>query len=273
MLYGREREQAAVEALLQGARAGRSGVLVLRGEPGIGKTALLDHAVAAAGGFRVVRATGVEYEADLPFAGLNLLLAPALDRLPGLPGPQRRALQRAFGLSDEPAAAGAAPDRLLAGLATLTLLADLAEKEPLLCVVDDAQWLDRASAEALLLAARRLQAEGVVLLFGARDGEGAWSASGLPELRLGALSADAARALLGERAAGLSERARSRVLAQAHGNPLALSELPVASGPEGDGGTGLTDRTGLAAGPGAGSVPLAGQLQLAYHGQVSRLPA
>ena len=256
MLYGREREQAAVEALLTGARAGRSGVLVLRGEPGIGKTALLDHAVeAAAPDFRVVRATGVEYEADLPFAGLNLLLSPAPDRLSGLPAPQRRALERAFGLSDEPAVPAAAPDRLLAGLATLTLLADLAEKEPLLCVVDDAQWLDRASAEALLLAARRLQAEGVVLLFGARDGEGAWSAPGLPELRLGALAADAARALLAERAADLGDQARSRVLAQAHGNPLALSELP--SGPA----------------PGAEGVPLAGQLQLAYHGQVSRLPA
>ena len=260
MLYGREGEQAAVEALLTGARAGRSGVLVLRGEPGIGKTALLDHAVrAAAPDFRVVRATGVEYEADLPFAGLNLLLSPALDRLPGLPAPQRRALERAFGLSDEPAAPAAAPDRLLAGLATLTLLADLAEKQPLLCVVDDAQWLDRASAEALLLAARRLQAEGVLLLFGARDGEGAWSAPGLPELRLGALSAEAARALLAERAAGLSDHARSRMLAQAHGNPLALSELPTAAGPEADAG--------------AGTVPLTGQLQLAYHGQVSRLPA
>lgn len=256
MLYGREREQAAVEALLADARDGSSGVLVLRGEPGIGKTALLEHAVAAAApDFRVVRATGVEYEADLPFAGLNLLLSSALDRLPGLPAPQRRALERAFGLTDEPVVPTAAPDRLLAGLATLTLLADLAEKQPLLCVVDDAQWLDRASAGALLLAARRLQAEGVVLLFGARDGEGAWSAPGLPELRLGALSADAARALLAERAAGLSDHARSRVLARAHGNPLALSELPAAPGPEAD------------------AVPLTGQLQLAYHGQVSRLPA
>ncbi|MFC1404681.1 MULTISPECIES: AAA family ATPase [Streptacidiphilus] len=268
MLYGREGEQAAVEALLAGARAGRSGVLVLRGEPGIGKTALLEHAVeAAAPDFRVVRATGVEYEADLPFAGLNLLLSPALDRLPGLPAPQRRALERAFGLSDEPAAPTAAPDRLLAGLATLTLLADLAEKQPLLCVVDDAQWLDHASAGALLLAARRLQAEGVVLLFGARDGEGAWSAPGLPELRLGALPADAARALLAERAAGLSDHARSRVLAQAHGNPLALSELPAAPGPDGP-----VDGAGAGV-EAAGAVPLAGQLQLAYHGQVSRLPA
>ena len=260
MLYGREDEQAAIGGLLAAAGSGRSGVLVLRGEPGIGKTALLDHAEGAAvgAGFRVIRACGVEYEAELPFAGLNLLLGPVLDRLSGLPGPQRRSLERAFGLVDE--AAGSGPsDRLLAGLAVLTLLSELADDQPLLCCVDDAQWLDRESAGALLLAARRLQAEGVVLLLAARDGEGSWAAPGLPELRLGALPEPAARALLGERADGLGGAALNRLVAEAHGNPLALTELPTAlpGGPAEEGG----------------SVPLAGRLQLAYHGQVSRLPA
>ncbi|MFJ6774569.1 AAA family ATPase, partial [Kitasatospora sp. NPDC091257] len=199
MLYGRESEQAAVDGLLDAARAGRSGVLLFRGEAGIGKTALLDDAVARAGeSFRVIRAAGVEYEAELPYAGLSLLLAPGLDRLDALPGPQRRALEAAFGLSDEgrpggrgvdgvpvadgpaadgsvaggPAAAEGRADRLLAGLATLGLLADLAADQPLLCVMDDVQWLDRASLDALLLAARRLQAEGVALLLAARAGGG-----------------------------------------------------------------------------------------------------
>jgi DNA-binding CsgD family transcriptional regulator len=260
VLYGREDEQAAIGSLLRAAAGRRSGVLVLRGEPGIGKTALLDDAAesAAAAGFRVIRASGVEYEAELPFAGLTLLLGPALDRLPALPGPQRRSLERAFGLAEE--TAGPAPsDRLLTGLAVLALLAELADEQPLLCCVDDAQWLDRESAGALLLAARRLQAEGVVLLLAARDGEGSWAAPGLPELRLGELGEPAARALLGERAAaaGLGPAALGRVVAAAHGNPLALIELP--ADPAGEGGS--------------DSVPIAGRLQLAYHGQVSRLPA
>ena len=260
MLYGREPEQGAVEGLLDGARQGRSGVLVLRGEPGIGKTALLDHAVGAAEGFRVIRAAGVEYEAELPFAGLHLLLGPVLDRLPDLPGPQRRALERAFGLTD--AAAGpAAEDRLLAGLAVLTLLSELADEQPLLCLVDDAQWLDRESSAALLLAARRLQADGVVLLLAAREGEGDWSAPGLAELRLGALGDAAAGELLDARAAApgraLGPEARGRVLAEAHGNPLALMEL------SGEQPSGAVRSAG----------PLDGRLQLAYHGQVSRMPA
>ncbi|QMU69231.1 AAA family ATPase [Streptacidiphilus sp. P02-A3a] len=267
MLYGREHERAGIERLLAEARQGRSGVLVLRGEPGIGKTALLDHAAGAAEGFRVIRAGGVEYEAELPFAGLHLLLGPALDRLPVLPGPQRRALERAFGLvePDAGATAGAAPaDRLLAGLAVLTLLSELADEQPLLCLVDDAQWLDRESSAALLLAARRLQAEGVVLLLAAREGEGHWSAPGLPELRLGALGAAAAGELLAARAAGagaaLDRESRNRVLAEAHGNPLALLELP-------------GERPGAPGPADPGEVPLAGRLQLAYHGQVSRMPA
>ncbi|GGV04164.1 LuxR family transcriptional regulator [Kitasatospora herbaricolor] len=275
MLFGRGAEQAAIGRLLDEARGGRSGVLVLRGEPGIGKTALLEHAAAAAGPeFRVIRATGVEYEAELPFAGLTLLLAPGLDRLPALPGPQRRALEGAFGLAEE---SGPAGGRLLTGLATLGLLAELASEKPLLCLVDDAQWLDGSSAEALLLAARRLQAEGIVLLLAARDDEGAIPAAGLPELRLAGLDEPAAAELLsaqagfGAPAAGddvpadgagrVPPDVRRRVLAEARGNPLALTELPAALAAEPAGSAG------------SGRLPLTSRLRLAFHGRVSGLPA
>ncbi|GAA2138111.1 LuxR family transcriptional regulator [Kitasatospora kazusensis] len=255
MLYGRGREQAVIDGLLHGARDGRSAVLVLRGEPGIGKSALLEYAAGRAGeSFGVIRATGVEYEAELPFAGLSLLLAPALDRIGALPGPQRRALEGAFGLAER-----GPGDRLLTGLATLGLFAELAAEQPLLCLVDDAQWLDRASAEALLLAARRLQAEGVVLLLAARDGEGAFDAAGLAELPLTGLSPTAAAELLSARAADHPPAVRQRALAEAHGNPLALTELP---------GALARERPGA-----VGGLPLTGRLQLAFHGQVSRLPA
>ncbi|WP_405365705.1 ATP-binding protein [Kitasatospora sp. NBC_00039] len=279
MLYGREQEQAVVDALLDGARDGRSGVLVLRGEPGIGKTALLEYAAASAGdAFRVVRVTGVEYEAELPFAGLSLLLAPGLDRLAALPGPQRRSLEGAFGLSDDAAPAGAPGDRLLTGLATLGLLAELASEQPLLCIVDDVQWLDRASLDALLLAARRLQAEGVALLLAVRDagasggaagsggpggatgpGVGALPLAGLPELRLAGLAEPAAAQLLDSRAAlGLAGGVRRRLLAEAAGNPLALTELPA------------TVEEAADSAPGA--LPLTSRLQIAFHGQVTGLP-
>ncbi|MGW2375506.1 AAA family ATPase [Kitasatospora sp. NPDC001683] len=259
MLYGREHEQAAVDGLLARARDGRSGVLLLRGEAGIGKTALLDDAVARAGAaFRVIRAAGVEYEAELPFAGLSLLLAPGLDRLDVLPGPQRRALEAAFGLGEEPTAPA---DRLLVGLATLGLLAELAAEQPLLCVLDDVQWLDRASLEALLLAARRLQAEGVALLLAARTEGGAPTSErqlGLPEIRVtGLAEADATR-LLSERAGpDLPAAVRDRLLAEAAGNPLALTELPVATGPQAHT---------------AGGLPLTSRLLIAFHGQVTGLP-
>ncbi|MDH6138258.1 DNA-binding CsgD family transcriptional regulator [Kitasatospora sp. GP30] len=260
MLYGRAGEQASVDALLAAARQGRSGVLVLRGEPGIGKSALLEYAAERADGFRVIRATGVEYEADLPFAGLQLLLSPALARLPVLPAPQRRALEAAFGLAE----GGGLTERLLSALGTLGLLAELAAETPLLCLVDDAQWLDRSSADALLLTARRLDREGVVLLFAARDGEGEFSAPGLPELRLEPLDPSAAAELLAARAQTADGSAadaglRYRVLAEARGNPLALTELPAAA----------------AAGPvgSEGPVPLTGRLREAFLGQVARLPA
>ncbi|MFJ9772606.1 AAA family ATPase [Kitasatospora sp. NPDC101157] len=266
MLHGREHEQAAVDGLLARARDGRSGALLLRGEAGIGKTALLDDAVARAGqGFRVIRVAGVEYEAELPFAGLSLLLASGLDRLDVLPGPQRRALEAAFGLGDGSAGTGAEPpggpaDRLLVGLATLGLLAELAAERPLLCVVDDVQWLDKASLDALLLAARRLQAEGVALLLAARTEGGAPDERplGLPELRVAALAETAATRVLTERAGpDLPAAVRDRLLAEAAGNPLALTELPVPTGPQ-------TNT--------AGGLPLTSRLLITFHGQVTGLP-
>ena len=177
MLYGRATERAIIDRLLADARAGRSGALVVRGEAGVGKTALLDYAAAAAGtvasdhgappgvaAVRVVRGAGVQSEAELPFAGLHLLLGSVLDRRVALPQPQRDALDAAFGLRR------VGPyDRFLVGLAVLSLLAELAEDGPLVCLIDDAQWLDRASAEALVFAARRLGAEVIAIIFSARD--------------------------------------------------------------------------------------------------------
>ena len=215
-VHGRDAELAALDGLLGQARNGTSGALVLRGDPGIGKTALLAQAAGRAGGFQVIRATGVEEESGLPFAGLHLLLRPVLGRAAALPDVQAEALRGALGL------AKAGPhDRFLVGLAVLSLLSELAADQPLLCVVDDAQWLDRASADSLLFAARRLDAESVVLLFAARPG--AFPAAGVPELRLRGLSAKAAAELL---PAGLPAGRRYRVLAEAAGNPLALLELP-----------------------------------------------
>src|SRR5919198_1447615 len=153
-LQGRRNECAALDRLLQDVRAQQSRVLVLRGEAGVGKTALLEYLVANASGCRIARAAGVESEMELAFAGLHQLCAPMLGRLRHLPSPQRDALNTAFGLS-----AGPPPDRFLVGLAVLNLLADAAEEQPLICIVDDAQWLDRVSAQTLAFVARRLLAE------------------------------------------------------------------------------------------------------------------
>src|SRR3954454_25027765 len=162
-LRGRSEERALLDGLPARARARHSGVLVLRGEAGFGKTALLDHAIRSATDLTVLRADGVESEAELAFAALHQLCAPVLDGLDRLPGPQRDALAITFGLD-----AGPAPDRFLVGLATLNLLSEAAQERPLLCVIDDAQWLDGASAQALAFAARRLQTESLVMLFAAR---------------------------------------------------------------------------------------------------------
>ena len=163
-LHDRRDEGAALERLLEAARAGRSGALVVRGEAGIGKTALLNNAIESASDLQVARAEGVESEMELPFAALHQLCAPMVDRLERLPGPQRDALEIAFGVRE-----GAVPDRFMVGLAALGLLAEVAEERPLLCVVDDAHWLDKASAQTLAFVARRLFAESVVLLFGTRE--------------------------------------------------------------------------------------------------------
>ncbi|MFE3196150.1 AAA family ATPase [Nocardia sp. NPDC059240] len=251
-LRGREREQQTLETLIAGAREGHSAVLVLRGEAGIGKTALLDDAAAHAGDLRLLRGTGIEAEAELPFAGLQLLLRPALDRLPSLPEPQRVALTGALGLGP----GGGEP--MLTGLAVLSLLTEYADGSGLLVVVDDAQWLDRASQHALLFAARRLHAEGVALLFGVREGEGSFETTGLPETRLTGLSPEASAALLDEHA--LTPTVRYRLLAEAQGNPLALRELPIAMAAE------------PTADLSAGALPLTDRLRLAFHGRISRLP-
>src|SRR3954464_12330436 len=176
-LIGRGDELRTLDQLLEAVRAGESGALVLRGEPGIGKTALLEQAVASATDFRVARAAGVEGEMELAFATLQQLCAPMFDRLELLPAPQRDALGVAFGLR-----AGDPPDRFLVGLAALSLLSAVAEEQPLLCVIDDSQWLDRASAQALAFVARRLLAESVAVVFATREPSEEFS--GLPELRV-----------------------------------------------------------------------------------------
>jgi hypothetical protein len=215
----------------------------------VGKSALLEYAAAAAGSMRVLRCAGTESESELAFAALHLVLRPGLRHLDALPGPQAAALRGAFGL-----AAGPPGDRFLVGLAALSVLSEQAAREPVLCLVDDAHWLDHASAAALLFAARRLDAEGVVVLFAAR--ESGFEAPGLAELRLGGLDAAAARALLAERSAGLAAPLRESVLAEADGNPLALLELPA-----------MADRS-----PELGPLPLPQRLQEAYLQQIRGLP-
>ena len=240
VLLDRLAERSALDGLLEAARVGRSGALVVGGEPGVGKTALLEYVIESAPGFQVARAAGVESEMELPFATLHQLCAPMLDRLKRLPGPQRDALGVAFGLT-----AGAAPDRFLVALAALSLLSDAAGEQPLLVVIDDAQWLDRASAQALAFVARRLLAESVALVFATREPDGEFQ--GLPELVVGGLQEGDARELLGSVIrAPLDERVRDRILAETRGNPLALLELPRGLAPaELAGGLGLLDALGL----------------------------
>ena len=219
-LRGRAVERATLDRLLNAVRSAEGHALVLRGEPGVGKTALLDDAIGSAPDLRVLRAVGVESEMELAFAALQQLCAPVLDRLGRLPGPQQAALRVAFALSG-----GEAPDRFLVGLAALSLLSEVAEERPLLCVVDDAQWLDEASALALAFVARRLLAEPVAIVFVTRKPID--SLSGLPELVIGGVDDDAARLLLASEIRGpLDERVRERIVAETRGNPLALLELP-----------------------------------------------
>jgi DNA-binding CsgD family transcriptional regulator len=258
-LRGRGGECGVLDRLVAGARVGRSGVLVVRGEAGAGKSALLEFVAGRAAGCRVVRAAGVESEMELAFAGLHQLCGPMLDHLDRLPGPQRDALGTAFGLS-----AGGAPDRFLVGLAVLSLLADVAEEQPLVCVVDDAQWLDQASAQALAFVARRLLAEPVALVFAARTGGPEQGLEGLPELPVRGLSDADARAVLGAALRGpLDEAVRDRIVAESRGNPLALLELPRGLTPaELAGGFGLP-----------GVMPLASVIEQGFVRRLEPLPA
>ncbi|MCW7940511.1 LuxR family transcriptional regulator [Streptomyces hygroscopicus] len=224
-LIGRHDEIRQLDALLEAARESRGGALVLRGEPGIGKSALLRHLDEAETGFLVMRASGAEFETELPFAALHQLLAPVTDRLMALPARHRKALEIAFGLDT------GTPDPFLVGVASLGLLVETVRERPLLCVVDDAQWLDRASAKALAFLARRISAESIALVFAARDPSRLPELDELPGRSLQGLGESDARALLAAAIrAPLDERVRDRILAEARGNPLALVELPRTAG-------------------------------------------
>jgi DNA-binding CsgD family transcriptional regulator/tetratricopeptide (TPR) repeat protein len=239
-LLGRGVERDALDRQLKIIRGGRSSVLVLRGEPGIGKTALLEYMLKRASGCRVVRAAGVQSEMELAFAGLHQLCASSLDRIDRLADPQRAALATAFGLCS-----GAAPNPFLVGLATLSLFTEVSEEEPLVCVVDDAQWLDRASRQALGFVARRLFAEPVALMFTTREQSEDFAR--LPELVVEGLDDVDARVLLRSVIRGpLDEMVRERIVAETRGNPLALVELPRGLTPaELAGGFGLPDAPAL----------------------------
>src|SRR5215207_3443219 len=256
MLRGRRDELAVLDGLLDAARAGRSSVLVLQGEAGIGKTALLEHAIESASDVTLLRAVGVESEMELPFATVHQLCAPVHDFVHRLPAPQRDALEVMLGVS-----AGAAPDRLLVALATLSLFSEAAQERPLLCVIDDAQWLDRASAQALGFVARRLLAEPVVLLFAARETTEAFA--DLPELLVEGLDDADARKLLASVIPGrLDERVADQLVAEARGNPLALLELPRGLSPaQLAGGFGLP-----------GALSLAGTIEESFLQRLEALP-
>jgi DNA-binding CsgD family transcriptional regulator len=262
-LFGRTGEVEILGRLVANARSGQSAVLVVRGEPGIGKTELLRHLIAEASGFGVARVAGVESEMELPFAGLHQLCAPMLDRLGSLPEPQRRGLSVAFGL-----ASGESPDRFLVALATLSLMAEAAEEQPMLCVIDDAQWLDQASAQVLGFLGRRLLAEPVALVFAVRTpAPGDPSAdplAGLPELQLGGLDEQSAQALLATVISGpLDESVRARILEETHGHPLALIELYR--------GRSAADLAGGFALPDAGDLPR--RIEDQYAARLAELPA
>ena len=234
-LIGRDVEVRRLDALVGEVRAGASQALVMHGEPGIGKTALLAHVGAHAAGLRVLRANGAEAEMELPFAGLQFLCSSLLNQIDRLPEPQRGALKTAFGLS-----VGRAPDRFLVGLAALSLLSEVAREGPVICLIDDAQWLDHPSAQVLAFVARRLVAESVGLVFATRSLN---DLHGLPELAVQRLPPRDARALLDSvLSAPLDEQVRDRIIAEARGSPLALLEFPRRLSPaELAGGFGLPD--------------------------------
>ena len=242
MLLGRKAELARVERLLREVRAGRSQALVITGEAGVGKTALLEHLVDAASGCRVARVAGVQAEAELAFGALHQLCTPLLDQLDLIPEPQRDALGTVFGLRSGPA-----PDPFLLGVAVLSLVAGAAAERPLVCVIDDAQWLDRASSQVMGFVARRLMAESVAFVFARRSPEPDPSLAGLPEMVLDGLPPEEARALLAAAIPGpLDQRVRDRIVAETRGNPLAILELPHGlTRAELTGGFGLSSTDGL----------------------------
>jgi DNA-binding CsgD family transcriptional regulator len=256
MLLGRRGECAELDRLLDAVRAGRSGALVVRGEPGVGKTALLRYVIESASDLTVARALGVESEMEVPFAALHQVCAPMLDRLGLLPAPQGDALRTVFGLS-----VGSVPDRFMVGLAVLSLLSEAAQERPLVCVVDDAQWLDRASAQALTFAARRVDAESVAVLFATR--QECEDFRGLRELVVQGLADADARELLTSVVRGpLDERVRERILAETRGNPLALVELP--------GGLSAAELTGgFAVGD---APPLSSRIEESFLRRLEQLP-
>src|SRR2546421_3782465 len=259
MLRGRRSESEVLDRLLGAVRGGESRVLVVRGEPGVGKSALLEYVASRASGCRVARAAGVQTEMELAFAGLQQLCAPMLDRLERLPAPQRDALGTAFGLTP-----GAAPDRFLLGLAVLGLLSEAADERPLVCVVDDVQWLDRASVQALEFVARRLLADSVALVFAVRQSDEEQLLPGFPDLVVEGLRDDDARALLRSVISWpMDEQVRDRIVAETGGNPLALLELPRGLTPaELAGGFGL---------PGAQA--LSGRIEDNFQKRLAPLPA
>jgi DNA-binding CsgD family transcriptional regulator len=257
-LFGRTDQCRALEAMLADGRQGRSRALVVRGEAGIGKTALLSFAAAAAPDFRTERAGGVESEMELPFAALHQLCGPMLDHLDRVPAPQRDALAVALGLRS-----GIVPDRFLVSLAVLGLLSDVAADRPLLCLIDDAQWLDQISAQVLAFVTRRLDAESVVMMFTTRDLGPGGDLAGLPELRLGGLGEADSRALLASIVPGrLDQQIRDRIAAESGGNPLALLELPHrVTAAELAGGFGM-----------ARPLPLADRIEQSFGERIALLP-
>ena len=255
-LIDRGAERRLLDGVLRDARSGQSRVLVLHGDPGVGKSALLEYAAEQASGCRLVRAAGVESEMELAYAALHQLCSPMLDRLDRLPAPQRDVLSTAFGLS-----AGPPPDRFLIGLATLTMLSDVAEDQPLVCLVDDLQWLDRASAQALAFVGRRLGADSVALIVASRVVSADMAT--LPESQVKGLREADARALLDAAlTAPVDERVRDQIVAETAGNPLALLELPRGLGVhELAGGFGLS-----------GAAPLSAAVEESFRRGVQALP-
>ncbi|NJP95088.1 AAA family ATPase [Nonomuraea sp. FMUSA5-5] len=258
VLLGRQAECDALDRLLSAVRVGESRSLLVHGEAGMGKSALLEYVRDSVSGVRIAAAAGTVTERELAFGGLHQLCAPFLDHLPRLPEPQRDALGTAFGLS-----AGAAPDRFLVGLAVLGLFADVAEKEPLVCLVDDAQWLDQVSLQTLAFVARRLPAEPVGLILAMREPCLPSDVVGLPQLEVGGLSDSDARALLDSVTPGrLDEQVRDRIIAETRGNPLALLDpFPGSTPAEQAGGFGWPDAR-----------PLANQVELDFLQCVEALP-